>query len=395
MTTAPSSAPRPTAASSKPDAALAELQQREGGDDDEDVDAAGGQRLAGEHARQQAEVGRPPRHAEAGEQKLPERRMAARAGHGRRLLDRQHEQRRPEQRNGHHDERRLHAGDGEHEACERRAGEHPQALDRRGDDVRHRQLLGRARELREEGDLSRSETPCPRPRQAREDVDERDRSVGDDDDERAEHEQRADEVAREHHPDAAVAIPECRRRGRRERAERPQDEHRADGRRAALLVRVHAERDLEAVVADDRAGPRDLQQPQLAVAEDRADGSVPFVGRAQGIRRSAQSRISPISPSKEIPAASAISVRSPTVPMGPRPGSGLHSRKCTDAVVVEPEVEPGDIPAAERRERSQARSRSYRRQLLVVERWRAPRTGRARSNRRFTSNEYTGSSRHR
>ena len=153
-------------------------------------------------------------------------------------------------------------------------GEHPQALDRRGDDVRHRQLLGRARELREEGDLSWSKRRAHGRRQAREDVDERDRCVGDDDDERAEHEQRADEVAREHHVDAAVAIPECRRRGRRERAERPQHEHRAHGGRAALLVRVHAERDLEAVVTDDGSGPRDLQQPQLAVAEDRADGSV-------------------------------------------------------------------------------------------------------------------------
>ena len=223
--------------------------------------------------------------------------MTTGARYGRRLLDRQHEQCRPEQRNGHDDERRLHAGDGEHEARERRADEHPQTLDRGRDDVRHRQFLGSARELREEGDLSRSKRRAHGRRQPCEDVDERDRSVGDDDGERAEHDQRADEVAREHHPHAAVAIPECRGEGRRERAECAQHEHRADGRRAALLVRVHAERDLEAVVADDRAGPRDLEQAQLAVAKDRADGAVPFAVRAHGTRRSAQSRISPMSSS--------------------------------------------------------------------------------------------------
>ena len=199
-------------------AALTDLQQRERGDDDEDVDAAGRQRLAGEHARQQAEVGRPPCHAEAGEHELPERRMTTGARHGRRLLDRQHEQRRPEQRDGHDDERRLHAGDGEHEARERRADEHPKTLDRGRDDVGHRQLLGSARELREDGDLSRSKRRAHGRGQPREDVDERDRSVGDDDGERAEHEERADEVAREHHPHAAVAIPECRGEGRSERA---------------------------------------------------------------------------------------------------------------------------------------------------------------------------------
>ena len=214
-----------------------------------------------------------------------------------------------------------------------------------------------------------------------EDVDEHDRSAGDDDDERAEHEKRADEVAPEHHPDPAVAIPESCRRG--VASERRSTNIAPTAAAPPFLVRAHAERDLEAVVADDRAGPRYLQQPQLAVAEDRADGPVVFVGRAQGIRRSAQSRISPIGPSKEIPALSAIRVRSPTaVPMA---GQRVALEKVHDAGGVEPEVEPGDVIGSRAREGNEARARDRRERAVVEPGGTSYRTNRSDSLLRRTS----------
>ena len=251
------------------DSTLPQLEQAECGDDDQHVDAAGSQRLAGQNTGEQSQVGRAPCHTEAGEEELSKREVSRRARDRRCLLDRQHEQRRPEECDGHHDESGLEPRHCEHETGKRRPGEHAQALDRRGDDVCHRQLLGRSCKLRKQRDLRRPERRPDGRRQAGEDVHERRGRIGDDDDERPEHEHRPHEVAAEHHPDAAIAIPQRGRRGRGQRAQRPQDEDRADRGSAAFLVRPYAKGDLEPVVADDGAGPRDLEQPELAVAEDR------------------------------------------------------------------------------------------------------------------------------
>ena len=172
------------------DAALAEVQQREGGDDDEDVDAAGGQRLTGEHAREQAEVGRPPRDAEAGEQELPERRMTARAGHGGVSLIGSTS--RADQSN--ETAITTSVASMPETASTRPASAGPANIPRPSIVVAMTFAIvsssGVRERLREEGDLRRSERRPRCRRQPREDVDERIRSVGHDDDERAENEQR-------------------------------------------------------------------------------------------------------------------------------------------------------------------------------------------------------------
>jgi len=87
-----------------------------------------------------------------------------------------------------------------------------------------------------------------------------------------EHQREAREVARHHDPDARVAVDERRRERRRQRGwHQPDQPDDTDRCRAALVVRIDAERDEVGPAAEDRPGPRELEPAQRRAGEDRAE----------------------------------------------------------------------------------------------------------------------------
>jgi hypothetical protein len=81
----------------------------------------------------------------------------------------------------------------------------------------------------------------------------------------------AQQVRHQHHADAREPVAEDRRERRCECGREPADEpDETDRGGAALVERVHDERDRVRPAADDRAGPGQLQPAQAAVAEDVA-----------------------------------------------------------------------------------------------------------------------------
>ena len=158
-------------------ATLPELEEAQRGDDDEDVDAAGRERLPGEHPGEQPQVRRPPGHAEPTKQVLSQRRVLLRARQPLRLLDREDDQRRPQQRGCHQRKRSLETRYRKDEARQRRADEHPEPLDRGRDDVRHRQLFGSPGELRQHSHLCRTEGCADHRHEPGEQVHERERRI--------------------------------------------------------------------------------------------------------------------------------------------------------------------------------------------------------------------------
>ncbi len=185
---------------------------------------------------------------------------------------REDERGRPEERRRVRREHDLRARHGEQQPAERRPEERADALDRARGDVRCGELGRRPHEPREQRGLGRTEHGADDLRDGDRRVDDRRRAVRSDDPRGDEHQREAREVARDHDPDAREAVDERRRERRRQRGgHQPDQPDDADGRRAALIVRVDAERDEIGPAAEDRARPRELEAAKRRAGKDRAE----------------------------------------------------------------------------------------------------------------------------
>ena len=179
---------------------------------------------------------------------------------------------RPEERRtvrGEDDRRVAH---GQQEAAERGAEERADALERARRDVRGRQLRRRRDERRQQRCLRRPEDRAGDRREGDEPVDDRRRPVGRNHDGGADHQPEPHDVAHDHRRHTREAVDEARGERRHDRSrDEPDQPDDADCGRAALLVRVDAERDEVGPGAEDRADPRELEPAERRAREHRAE----------------------------------------------------------------------------------------------------------------------------
>ena len=250
-------------------ARAAEVEHRDREHDVEHVQRADRDVLPAEQADEHPRRRLARQDAEAGERLLASPAARRRPAPGRHRRD---EQRRRRGHDRHHREHPARRGDGEQHAGQRRRGEHADALDPAGDDVGRGQLVRRAGERGHERRLRR---PRDRHRRRRD----RRQRVG----ERAAARPRA--ARRRWRPSRAPARRSRARarapggavgehRGERREQPRRHQLHERDEpgrRRAAALVGVDEHRDPDAPLGGVEAGERELDPPQLGVAEDAAD----------------------------------------------------------------------------------------------------------------------------
>ena len=166
------------------------------------------------------------------------------------------------------------AAHGEQQPAERRPEERADTLERARGDVRRRQLGRRGDERRQQRGLRGTEDRAGCARERDEPVDDWRRPVRRDDERGRGHEHESHDVRDDHDRDAWEAVDERRRERRGERrGEQPDQADEPDRGRAALVVRVDAERDEVRPVAEDRADPGELQPAQRGARQHRAEGA--------------------------------------------------------------------------------------------------------------------------
>ena len=182
-------------------------------------------------------------------------------------------ERRPAVRARGRDEDAGRLGRGEKQSSEGGSGEDADAVDHPRGDVRRRELLGAAREHRQEGPLrgpERRRRDSHEPGEREHDPVVRARVGGD---RGAGDQPRADKVGRDHHAAPPVTVREDgdERRGEGGR-DRPDDGHLPHRLRPAGLVRVDREADAERELAHDRSRGGELQAAKRGVSIHLAEG---------------------------------------------------------------------------------------------------------------------------
>ena len=252
------------------DAGVPRVEQLQRYHDDQHVEHPVDEGLCGKEADEQAQPALPGDRPETEEELVDDR-----AGLDDLALDyadrshAQHEDRRPDQSRGRHDEDSSRSERREQQAPDRGPCEDADALDCACGDVGRGQLLRCAGQRGNEGGLGRTERGRRDTDESGDHVDDDGTRIGVGRDSSATDEQRAYEIGDDHDETPVVAISEQGRERRGERGREPaRQADDADRRGAALLVGVDDDGDAVGPGPDQRSGPGKLDPAEVGVRKD-------------------------------------------------------------------------------------------------------------------------------